>query len=135
MNDKDLIIKYGLFYIGLTDKAYWWELMAVNFRKFFFAGATLAAYQHTANLQGLMAFTVVSINHSLLKLIKPYTKEYLNNLDIFASLINDLIVPDAVVFVSSINNCEAIIPTSLKESAAFKNYEIYFKHSISPPAK
>lgn len=36
LGDKDLIIKYGLFYIGLTDKGYYWEIIAVNTRKVLF---------------------------------------------------------------------------------------------------
>lgn len=27
---------FGLFYVGLTDKSYYWEITIVNFRKFVF---------------------------------------------------------------------------------------------------
>ena len=31
-----MLIKYGLFYIGLTDKAFYWEIVVVNLRKVIF---------------------------------------------------------------------------------------------------
>ena len=33
LNDKNVIIKFGLFYIGLKDEAYYWEIMVSNYRK------------------------------------------------------------------------------------------------------
>ena len=99
LSDKDLIIKYGLFYIGLTDKAFWWELIAVNLRKLVFVGATLAAYSYSANMQGLIAFLVIFINHFFLKWIKPYNKPYLNNLDILGSLISQLTILSGMFFL------------------------------------
>ena len=99
LSDKDLIIKYGLFYIGLTDKAFWWELIAVNLRKLVFVGATLAAYSYSANMQGLIAFLVIFINHFFLKYIKPYNKPYLNNLDILGSLISQLTILSGMFFL------------------------------------
>jgi len=36
LDDKDTIIKYGIFYIGLTDKMFYWEVIIVNIRKILF---------------------------------------------------------------------------------------------------
>jgi hypothetical protein len=35
-NDKNFIIIYGLFIVGLTDDAYYWEIFIVNARKIVF---------------------------------------------------------------------------------------------------
>jgi hypothetical protein len=32
-NEPDMLIKYGMFYIGLKDKHYYWELIVINIRK------------------------------------------------------------------------------------------------------
>jgi len=36
LNDKELLINYGLFYVGLNDKAYFWEVVVSNVRKIIF---------------------------------------------------------------------------------------------------
>jgi hypothetical protein len=33
INDENMIIKYGTFYIGLKEKAYYWEILVINIRK------------------------------------------------------------------------------------------------------
>jgi hypothetical protein len=33
LDKEDNIIKYGLFYIGLSDENYYWELVVNNLRK------------------------------------------------------------------------------------------------------
>lgn len=35
-NDKDFIIRYGLFYVGLEDNAFFWEIIITNCRKVIF---------------------------------------------------------------------------------------------------
>lgn len=33
LGEKEMIITYGTFYIGLEDRAYYWELIIINSRK------------------------------------------------------------------------------------------------------
>jgi hypothetical protein len=33
INDENMIIKYGTFYIGLKENAYYWEIIIINLRK------------------------------------------------------------------------------------------------------
>jgi hypothetical protein len=33
LNKENMIIKYGTFYIGLKEKAYYWEVLIINVRK------------------------------------------------------------------------------------------------------
>lgn len=35
-DDKEIIAKFGLFFVGLNDKAYFWEVIIVNARKIIF---------------------------------------------------------------------------------------------------
>ena len=44
---EDYYLKtYGLFYVGLSDNSYFWELVVVNFRKLVFivCGSILSSY-------------------------------------------------------------------------------------------
>jgi len=38
LSSQSIIQKYGLFYAGLKDTAYTWELIIVSIKKFFFIG-------------------------------------------------------------------------------------------------
>jgi hypothetical protein len=35
-DDKQIITKFGLFFVGLNDKAYFWEVIVSNVRKIIF---------------------------------------------------------------------------------------------------
>jgi len=36
LDEKDTLIKYGLFYVALTDKMFYWEIVVINLRKVIF---------------------------------------------------------------------------------------------------
>jgi hypothetical protein len=36
LNDPDFIVQYGLFFVGLTDEAFFWEIIVTNCRKIIF---------------------------------------------------------------------------------------------------
>jgi len=72
LDEKGTIIKYGLFYIGLRDKAYWWEVVASNFRKAFIIGITTSISEKRAYLQLILVFTFLYVNHQAIKNFKPY---------------------------------------------------------------
>jgi hypothetical protein len=36
LNDRDVILNYGLFFVGLSDQAYYWEVVLSNLRKVVF---------------------------------------------------------------------------------------------------
>ena len=40
LNDKNLLINYGLFYVGLNDEAFFWEIIVSNVRKLIFISCT-----------------------------------------------------------------------------------------------
>lgn len=45
LNDKDVILNYGLFFVGLEEKAFFWEILVSNMRKllYIFCGAFLTS--------------------------------------------------------------------------------------------
>ena len=36
LDDKTNLLRFGLFYVGLTDNAFYWEIIFINARKMFF---------------------------------------------------------------------------------------------------
>lgn len=42
LDDRQNVIKYGLFYIGLTNEAYYWEVVVNNLRKLIVAAISVA---------------------------------------------------------------------------------------------
>lgn len=72
LDERSTIIKYGLFYIGLKDKAYWWEVVASNLRKALVIGITVSITEKRAYLQLTLVFTFLYFNHQMIKFFEPY---------------------------------------------------------------
>ena len=36
LDDKDTIVKYGLYYIGFKDETFYWQILVINFRRLLF---------------------------------------------------------------------------------------------------
>ena len=99
LDNKELIIKYGLFFIGLTDKGYYWEIIVVNFRKVFFIAIAVSMSKISQELQALLCFTVLYLYMSLLKYIKPYNKPYLNFTDEFSTFTSIMTLMTGMFFL------------------------------------
>jgi hypothetical protein len=70
LDEPDNIIKYGLFYIGLKDETFFWEIIVNNLRKVLIVALSVTIQNGT--LQLLMIFCYVYFNHQIIKLYKPY---------------------------------------------------------------
>ena len=88
-----------MFYVGLHDGAYWWEILASNLRKVAFVAVSLAAKTYSQSFQAIAAFSIMYINHIAFKYFKPYIKDYLNYLDLFGSTIAQLTILSGLMFV------------------------------------
>ena len=55
LNDKEVVLSYGLFIVGLEDYAFFWEIVISNFRKVLYivAGAFLSATNPTVKVSFL----------------------------------------------------------------------------------
>ena len=81
-----MIIKYGLFFIGLTDKGFYWEILVINIRKVVFIAVAVSLSQHSSFFQTILTFSTLFAYMRLVRHIKPYNKPYLNLMDQFSSL-------------------------------------------------
>lgn len=60
---KDILIKYGLYYVGLTDESYYWEVLIVNFRKVFMITIFVSIGRTQVHLQAMLCFSVLYFHH------------------------------------------------------------------------
>ena len=97
-----MLIKYGLFYIGLTDRGYYWEIVVINLRKVIFICIAVSFSKETKMMQALMCFIVLYANLSLLKYVKPYNKKYLNFMDEVASVTAILTLLNGIFFLDPV---------------------------------
>ena len=61
MSDKEFVLTYGLFMVGLDDHAYYWEILVSNIRKIIFivCGSLLTSVNSTVKvLIGIIIITI-----------------------------------------------------------------------------
>ena len=97
-----MLIKYGLYYIGLTDKGFYWEIVVINIRKVFFIAMAVSLSKTSKQIQALTCFFVLYANLGLLKYIKPYNKPYLNFTDVFATVAAILTLLNGIFFLDPV---------------------------------
>lgn len=78
LDDKDTIIKYGLFYIGLKDETYYWEIIVSNYRKMAIVITAASVTESRSFFQLLLVFTILYLNHFALQKVNPYSEKWLN---------------------------------------------------------
>ena len=69
LDNKDNIIKYGMFYVGLTDESFYWEIIVLNIRKVLFIVISVSMSPDNRIMQVLLCFTCLYLNHMLTKKI------------------------------------------------------------------
>lgn len=67
LDEKNTIIKYGLFYIGLKDESYYWEVIVSNYRKMAIVIIAATVSEKNSYFQLLLVFTILYINHAALR--------------------------------------------------------------------
>lgn len=77
------MIKFGLFYIGLKDETYYWELVVSNLRKT--SVVLISLLVRNSYMQLMLILSVLYINHQLIRKFEPYEEESINDLDILSS--------------------------------------------------
>jgi len=85
LDEKDNVIKYGLFYIGLRDETYYWECLVSNGRKIAISVIIASIHEKQAHTQLMIAFTLLYANHQFIKQVQPYQEPFLNNMDLSSS--------------------------------------------------
>jgi len=88
-NDKDVITSYGLFFIGLHDKAFFWEIVVTNARKLAFIICSTLFSSSSAIFKALIGSMVLFLQMQLLHYYNPYIDPRFNTIEhlaIYASM-------------------------------------------------
>jgi hypothetical protein len=67
LNSLDNVIKYGLFYIGLTDKSFYWEIAVNNLKKVAVVAVTVSLNNQNVMQMLLFIFFVLFAYHQGIK--------------------------------------------------------------------
>eukprot|EP00347_Sterkiella_histriomuscorum_P023866 403333113 len=77
---------YGLFYVGLTDKAIYWELIVVNFRKFTIIVIGTFVTQDKQSLKALLTILILFIQNYYTRNVDPYIDPRNSQIDFHSSM-------------------------------------------------
>ena len=65
-------MRYGLFFVGLTDDAYFWEILVSNTRKVLFIMCTTLLSSTNSTMKALMGLIIIMVQTQLLTAYRPY---------------------------------------------------------------
>eukprot|EP00347_Sterkiella_histriomuscorum_P008394 403345262 len=86
LNDVNVIKQYGLYYIGFKDNTFYWQIGVINIRRIIYIAITVSLSKFQKQLYAIICVIVIYIYMQLVRSLKPYESEYLNQMDSFASL-------------------------------------------------
>jgi len=81
LNEPDTLIKYGLFYVGLSDKMFYWEIIIINSKKVLIIVASILLSRTNKVFLSLLCFLILYLNVLLCRYTSPYTSESLNSIE------------------------------------------------------
>jgi hypothetical protein len=61
LGEKDFILEYGLFYVGLTEQAFFWEVVISNIRKVVFVSCSTLLSGQTPLIKAIVAVLALFI--------------------------------------------------------------------------
>jgi len=88
-DDKDVITSYGLFFVGLQDKAFFWEVIITNARKLIFIICSTLFSSSSAVIKALIGAFILFLQMQLLHYFTPYIDPRFNTIErlaIYASI-------------------------------------------------
>jgi len=86
LSHNDTLIKYGLYYVGLNDSTFFWEVAVINLRKVLIIIGAISLQRTDKQSLALGGIAVLYLNVHMTRVIKPYHNEMLNNVEIYSNL-------------------------------------------------
>eukprot|EP00350_Pseudokeronopsis_sp_OXSARD2_P012590 CAMPEP_0170548842 /NCGR_PEP_ID=MMETSP0211-20121228/7020_1 /TAXON_ID=311385 /ORGANISM="Pseudokeronopsis sp., Strain OXSARD2" /LENGTH=243 /DNA_ID=CAMNT_0010854503 /DNA_START=1879 /DNA_END=2610 /DNA_ORIENTATION=- len=99
LDEKQVLAKYGLYYIGFTDKAFYWQVVVINMRRALYIAIAVAVQGQTKNFFVFLIFLVMYLYMSATRWLQPYHSYDLNQTDIYSSLTTLTTLLSALFFV------------------------------------
>jgi len=99
LDNREVIAKYGLYYIGFTDKSFYWQVVIINLRRVLYIGIAVAVQGGNKNIFVFLIFLIMYIYMSGTRWIRPYQKHYMNDVDAYSSLTTSITLLSSVFFI------------------------------------
>ena len=98
LSDPDMLVKFGIYYVGLTDKRYYWEVLFLNTRKIM-VSAVFALLNSVSVFWTVMAsFSVIYIIFGFFKKLDPFYSLMATNLEKIATIVSMITLLAALAF-------------------------------------
>ncbi|CDW88698.1 UNKNOWN [Stylonychia lemnae] len=101
LNSPENLQLYGIFYVGLNDNAYYWEIIVVNFKKLLFILVSTFVPQSSQIFKALIGIIPLIFQAQLTKKLKPYIDPRFNRLDFHATYASALTLYGGLFFINS----------------------------------
>mmetsp|Transcript_20803 Transcript_20803/g.19837 ORF Transcript_20803/g.19837 Transcript_20803/m.19837 type:complete len:239 (-) Transcript_20803:241-957(-) len=101
LTEKDTIKRYGIYYIGLTDERFYWQLAVINMKRVIYIIFQVTLLEYNSKLFVLTLFMIMYIYMISVKYYSPYYSVNLNRLDIFSTLTTSLTLIFAMFYLET----------------------------------
>eukprot|EP00347_Sterkiella_histriomuscorum_P014225 403361694 len=89
LDDKTTLQIYGLYYIGLKNEVFYWELIVVNIRKLIFIICSTILATQKAQIRGYLGLLVLYVNNQLCIKFMPFIDQQMNRIEYHATFASD----------------------------------------------
>eukprot|EP00347_Sterkiella_histriomuscorum_P013557 403364259 len=101
LDSTENLQQYGVFYIGLSDKYCYWEVIVINFKKFLFIIASIFIPQSNQSVKALVGIITLYFQAQLSKSYNPYIDPIFNKLEFHASYASILTLYGGMFFINN----------------------------------
>jgi hypothetical protein len=86
LDDPQNLQIYGIFYIGLNDDTFYWEILVMNIRKFFIIITATFITSSNNSYKGYLGILAMLMQRHLSHYKQPFIDQRFNNIEIISSL-------------------------------------------------
>eukprot|EP00347_Sterkiella_histriomuscorum_P000273 403376514 len=90
LDDNRILKIYGLYYIGLKDEVFYWELIISNLRKLLFITCSTILATQKAQFRGYLGLIVLFVNNQLSNRFMPFIDSKMNTIEYHATFSSSL---------------------------------------------
>ena len=92
---------YGLFYVGLSNDVYYWEIIVVNLRKLLIIAAGTFLNQDYSSFKALLTIIVLMSQNYYTRKLEPYIDPRNTDIDFHSSMASILILFGGMFFIDA----------------------------------
>ncbi|TNV87766.1 hypothetical protein FGO68_gene11233 [Halteria grandinella] len=89
LSQREFILEYGLFYVGLTEEAYFWEVIVSNIRKIIFVSCSTLLSSFNPIIKAIIAVAALIVQMQMSHNFSPYIDprfDQIEHLGIYSSV-------------------------------------------------